>query len=145
MLATWVKTLYRLFYSCVLSALASEWKRGCRWPYFVTNLSVFFVFVFVFFYLFTRFAHEKEEGLSENKVTFKGQRTKHTTAKRPFVARIHHFKIDHNAPCLLHKSLQNHCFQFLQEKLKTMVIAEFGGLNKMYTGLCENSEFRVEI
>ena len=44
-----------------------------------------------------------------------------------FVARIHHFYIDHNAPCLLHKSLQNHCFQFLLEKLKTIFIAKFLG------------------
>ena len=62
-----------------------------------------------------------------------------------FAARIHHFYIDHNAPCLLHNSLQNDCFQFLQEKLKTMVIAKFWGLNKLHTGLCENGEFRVEI
>jgi len=135
---------YRLFYSFVPSALTSEWKRGCRWPYFVTNLSVFV------FYLFKRFAHEKEEVFQETRsalaqvsVPCKGQRTKHTTAKRPFVARIHRFYIDHNAPCLLHKSLQNHCFQFLLEKFEKMVIAKFCGVNKVHTGLCENGEFRV--
>ena len=67
-----------------------------------------------------------------------------------FAARIHHFDIDHNAPCLLYKSLlQNCCFQFLPEKLKTMVIAKFlnggGGVNKVHTGLCEKGEFRVSL
>ena len=78
-------------------------------------------------------SQKTRSALAQASVPFKGQRTKHTNAKRPFVARIHHFYKNHSAPCLLHKSLQNHCFQFLLEKLKTMVIAKFWGVNKVHT------------
>ena len=31
----------RTFYSCVFSDLAWDWKRGCGWPYFDTDLTAF--------------------------------------------------------------------------------------------------------
>ena len=69
-------------------------------------------FCFCVFFIFLHDLHAKSRkvcqktrsALPQASVPCKGQCTKHTTAKRPFVARIHHFYIDHNAPCLLHKS-----------------------------------------
>ena len=62
---------------------------------------------------------------------------------------IHHFRIDHNAPCLPPKILHNDCFQFLLGI--TVVPGEIedngyanlggGGVNKVHYGLCENSEY----
>ena len=71
---------------------------------------------------------------------------------------IHHFRIDHNAPCLspTHsppppKILQNHCLGFLlrrllhPEEIGNNGYAKFflggsGGVNKVLYGLCESSE-----
>ena len=74
--------------------------------FFVTNLSVFVFFIFLHdLHTKSRKVCQKtRSALPQASVPCKGQCTKHTTAKRPFVARIHHFYIDHNAPCLLHKS-----------------------------------------
>ena len=74
--------------------------------FFVTNLSVFVFFIFLHD-LHTKsrkLCQKTRSALPQASVPCKGQCSKHTTAKRPFVARIHHFYIDHNAPCLLHKS-----------------------------------------
>ena len=64
----------------------------------------------------------------------------------------HHFHRDHNAPCLPPKILHSHCFQSLpgisqssQEKLKTMVMQNFGGVSKVHYGLCEISTIALMI
>ena len=64
---------------------------------------------------------EKESATSACKLKFKrenGQiRIKLVIAiakcQRAMILPIHHFHIDHNAPCLAPKILYNHCFQFL--------------------------------
>ena len=56
--------------------------------------------------------------------------------------RIHHFHIDHNAPCLLPKILHIHCFQFLlgntvvPREIQDDDYAKLWGVNKMHYGLC---------
>ena len=59
---------------------------------------------------------------------------------------IHHFHIDHNAPCLPPKFYITIVLDFYwnglntQEKLETMVMQNLGGVNKVHYGLCENLE-----
>ena len=61
---------------------------------------------------------------------------------------IHQFAINNNALCLPPKILYNHCFQLFfsrvlqssQEKSKTKVMQNLGGVNKQHYGLCENGE-----
>ena len=66
---------------------------------------------------------------------------------------IHHFNIDHNAPCLPLKILHNHCFQFLlgftviPREIEDNGYAKLwgwggggGGVSKMHYRLCENGE-----
>ena len=65
----------------------------------------FFIFLHDLHTKSRKVCQKTRSALPQASVPCKGQRTKHTTAKRPFVACIHHFYIDHNAPCLLHKSL----------------------------------------
>ena len=54
-----------------------------------------------------------------------------------------HFHISHNAPCLPSKILHNLCFSFLlvlqpfQEKLKTMLMQNFGGQIRCIMGIVE--------
>ena len=63
-----------------------------------------------------------------------------------FLFVIHHFHIDHNAPCLPSKILHNYCFQYLlgitvvPRKIKDSGYAKFWGVNKVHFGLCENGE-----
>ena len=64
----------------------------------------FFIFLHDLHTKSRKVCQKTRSALPQASVPCKGQCTKHTTAKRPFVARIHHFYIDHNAPCLLHKS-----------------------------------------
>ena len=64
----------------------------------------FFIFLHDLHTKSRKVCQKTRSALPQVSVPCKGQCTKHTTAKRPFVARIHHFYIDHNAPCLLHKS-----------------------------------------
>ena len=49
---------------------------------------------------------------------------------------IRHLHISHNAPYLPHKILHNLCFSFLlgQEKLKTMLVQNFGGQIRCIVG-----------
>ena len=60
---------------------------------------------------------------------------------------IHHFHIDHNAPCLLPKILHIRCFQFLlgitvvPREIHDNSYAKLWGVNKMHYGLCANGEF----
>ena len=68
---------------------------------------------------------------------------------------IHHFHIDHNAPCLPPKFWKSIALDFswdvcnTQEKLETMVSLNFygggggeGRVNKVHYSLCESSEYR---
>ena len=63
--------------------------------------------------------------------------------------RIHHFHIDHNAPCLLPKILHIHCFQFLlgitvvPREIQDDDYAKLWGVNKMHYGLCANGEYSL--
>ena len=68
---------------------------------------------------------------------------------------IHHFHIDHNAPCLPPKFYITIVLDFswnglnTQEKLETVVMQNIyffgggGGVNKVHYGLCENLEDRA--
>ena len=59
---------------------------------------------------------------------------------------IYHFHLDHNAPhysstfCIAIVSNFSWVLQSSQEKLKTMVRQNFGGVNKVHYGLYENGE-----
>ena len=63
--------------------------------------------------------------------------------------RIHFFHIDHNAPslfpppniCIIAVSNFSGVLQSSQEKSKTMVIQNFGGVNTVHYGLCENGQW----
>ena len=71
-----------------------------------------------------------------------------------FSFRIHHFHIDHNAPCLPPSPLPatpdkkkciTNVFSFYRYNSRPTInqrqsYAKFGGLNKVYYGLCENGE-----
>ena len=60
------------------------------------------------------------------------------------VSPIHHFHIDHNAPCLSPKILHNHCSQFLlgitvvPREIQDNGYEKFGGVNRVRDGPCEN-------
>ena len=60
---------------------------------------------------------------------------------------IHHFHIDHNAPCLPPKILHNHCFQSLlgitviTREIQDNGYAKFCGVNRVLYCLWENGEF----
>ena len=64
---------------------------------------------------------------------------------------IHHFHIDHNAPCLLYPPKfcitialdfsREDCYT-LDDKLETIIKQNLGGVNKVHYGLCESSELR---
>ena len=82
-------------------------KARLQLTFFLLQTFHFFVFFIFLHDLHTKsrkVCQKTRSALPQASVPCKGQCTKHTTAKRPFVARIHHFYIDHNAPCLLHKS-----------------------------------------
>ena len=103
---------------------------------------------------------EKESATSACKLKFKrenGQkRIKLVIAiakcQRAMILPIHHFHIDHNAPCLAPKILYNHCFQFLlgitviPREIQDNGYTKFeggGGVNKVHYGLCENGEYAL--
>ena len=60
---------------------------------------------------------------------------------------IHHFHIDHNAPCLPPRLLHNHCFQFplvitvVPREIEDNDYAKFWEVNKVHYGLCEIGEY----
>ena len=62
---------------------------------------------------------------------------------------IHHFHIDHNAPCLHRRVLHNHCFQYLlgitvvPGQIEDEGYAELLWVNNVHLGLYENGEFRT--
>ena len=64
---------------------------------------------------------------------------------------IHHFHIDHNAPSISHKSLHDHCSQFLlgitvvpreiqDNGYEIFFFGGGGGINKVCDGPCENGK-----
>ena len=62
---------------------------------------------------------------------------------------MHHFQIDHNAPCLPLKILHNHCLTFLLGRLwypgeiGDNGCAKFWALNKVHYGLWEMANSRI--
>ena len=60
---------------------------------------------------------------------------------------IHHYHIDHNAPCLPPKILHNDCFQSLlgitvvPREIEDNGYAKCWGVIKVHYGLCENTKY----
>ena len=87
------------------------------------------------------FLHFFGRGLTHNDLPKKNESGKFP----PFT--IHHFHIDHNAPCLPRGVLHNHCFQYLlgitvvPGQIEDEGYAELLGINNVHLGLYENGNF----
>ena len=64
---------------------------------------------------------------------------------------IHHFQIDHSAPCSQSNILHNHCFQFLMgisavpREIEEIWEGGWGEANKVHYGLCGNGKMVNEM